>query len=314
MIYDVIIVGAGPAGLSAGIYAARYDLKILIISQLPGGLATTAHLVENYPGFLKINGIELMNKFKKQAETFGAKTMVAEVLDIQKKGRTFQVITSDTKKHSAKSVILALGSVRRKLNVPGEDDLLGKGISYCATCDAAFFKNKEVVVIGGSDTALKGALVLKDHAKKVTIIYRKDKLRGEPMMRKRVLSSKKVSVIYNNSPVKIKGKNKVESIIIQEVNTKKKTKLKTDGVFIEVGDIPSTSLAKRIGVKVNKEDYIIVDKDMKTSLPGFFAAGDVTNETNFKQIITAASQGSKSAYSCYMFLNSGKIKKTNCNS
>jgi thioredoxin reductase (NADPH) len=308
MNYDVVIVGGGPAGLSAGIYSARYKMKTLMICQLPGGLATKAHIVENYPGFESIDGTELSKRFKNQAESCGMESIQGEVVSIERKGKGFAVKTADNKVHNSRSIILCLGSVRRKLNVPGEDEYLGRGVSYCATCDAAFFKDKKVVVIGGSDTALKGTLVLEKHARKVIIIYRKERLRGEPLMREKVLSSKKISVLYNSVPVKIEGNNKLGSILVKNTKTGRLRKVETEGVFVEIGDIPSIALAKQMGVKTNKEGYVKVSREMETSVAGVFAAGDVTDSTRFKQIVTSASQGSIAAYSCYLFLNKEKSK------
>ncbi|RLG17068.1 thioredoxin-disulfide reductase [Nanoarchaeota archaeon] len=306
--YDLIIVGAGAAGLSAGLYGVRYKLRTLVIGEVIGGKGMEAHLVENYPGFLSISGSELMRKFREQAEEFGAKILRGKVVEVRKEKGNFTVRTLDDESFESKAIILAMGSERRRLNIPGEDKLLGKGVSYCATCDGPLFKGKKVAVIGGSDAAVKSALILSEHAKEVHIIYRREKLRAEPLLTEKVLSIPKVKVVYNRVPVRVEGKEKVEALVLKPFKGEgKEEEFPVDGVFIEIGDVPSTSIAKELGVKLDEEGYVEVNpKTMETNVKGVYAAGDITNVTKFKQFITAASQGALAAYSAYLFLKGGK--------
>ena len=291
-VYDVVIIGAGPAGMTAAIYAARYNLKALVISKDIGGVANLAHKVGNWPGTLSITGTELMQKFKKHVESFNVKIIEEEVDEIKGK---FEVVTC-SKKFKAKTLILALGTITRKLNIPGEDEFVGKGVSYCTTSDAPSFKNKIVCVVGGSNSAAMSALLLADYAKKVYILYRKEKLRSEPYLTEQVEKNPKIKVLYNSEVDKILGTKSVEKIILKDGN-----EMPMDGVFIQIGGIPSTILAKQIGVKLDEHNCIIVDSNMQTNVPGVYAAGDITN-TPLMQIVTACADGAKAAYSAFHYL------------
>ncbi len=296
--YDLVIVGGGPAGFTAGIYAARYKLKTLIVAESFGGYVAEASEIENYPGFIKINGSELAEKFKAHAEAFGVVTKQASVVEIKKENSIFLVRDSDNNVYKAKAVILALGTKRRKLNIPGEDEFLGKGVSYCATCDAPFFKGKIVGVVGGSDAAAKAALLLANYASKVYIIYRRDKLRAEPMTTEAVEKNEKIEIVYNANVVKLLGSKKLEKVVLDNGN-----ELSMDGLFIEIGGIPSSSLASELGVKTDEKGYIIVNADQSTNVEGVFAAGDITTNSNkLQQIITAAAEGAIAAESAYEFI------------
>lgn len=305
--YDVIILGAGPAGLTAALYAARYNLDVAVVAKSIGGTATQAGEIENWPGFMG-SGTELMKKFKEQAEKFGAKYLENEVEIVKKDENGFVLElnhTSEKKEIHGKALIIALGTENRKLNIKGEKELLGKGVSYCATCDGMFFKNKTVTVIGGANSAAKAALYLSEVAKKVYIIYRKNEMRCEPVSLKKISNTKNIEVIYNSVPKKINGTNKVESIEIETTNndkkeTKTKKTIETDGVFIEIGATPAVDVVYGLKLKMEK-DYIVTDKTTKTNVQGVFAAGDNTNN-NLKQVVTAAAEGAIAAKSAYDYL------------
>jgi len=300
--YDVVILGAGPGGLGAAVYCARYNLKTLVIGKLLGGYAAEAHLIENYLGCKSITGIELSQRFKEHAEGLGAKILLGiDVISVRRTKSTFEVTSGENRKYSCKAIVVALGTQRRKLEVPDEDKFVGKGISYCASCDAPFFRDKTVGVVGGSDAAGTTALMLTEHAKKVYIIYRKEELRAEPITKKRIDQNRKIEIIYKTVVKELKGSNKLESVVLDKEG--KTSELKIDGLFIEIGSVPSTVILKELGVEVTEEGYIKVKEDMSTSAPGVFAAGDITTGSNgFRQIITAASEGAVAANSIFKYL------------
>lgn len=290
--YNLIIIGAGPAGLTAAIYAARYKMNFLVIGKLSGGMLREAYEICNFPSYTKIKGSELMKKIIEQVKELGAEVKNEEAVKIKKKQKDFEIITNK-RKYSAKKIIFATGSEREKLGIAGEKEFIGKGLSYCATCDAGFYKNKTAGVVGGSDAALSAALLLAKFAKKVYIIYRKDKFfRGDKIWIEKVRKNKKIEVLFNSSVTKLIGKNKLECA---ELN--KKRKLELDGLFVEVGGIPNIELAEEIGIKT-EDKQIAVDKKQKTSIKGAFAAGDITNNS-LKQIITACAEGAVAAHSAY---------------
>lgn len=288
--YDLIIIGAGPAGLTAALYAARYKLNVLIIGKLFGGLMTESFRVCNYPGYEDITGLELTQKMMSQVKNLGVEIKPEEVIDI-KKG--FEVITSKNK-YSTKKIILAIGSERRKLQLENERKFMGKGVSYCATCDSNFYKDKIVAVIGGSDAALSSSILLSKIAKKVYIIYRKEKfIRAQPAWVEETKENKKIKPFFNSTITKLIGKDKLDEIEINE-----KEKLKVDGIFVEIGSVPNIELTQKLKIKTNDKKYIIVDKKQKTSLKGVFAAGDITNNP-LKQIVTACGEGAIAAQTAY---------------
>ncbi len=299
VIYDLIVIGGGPAGLSAAMYARRYNLKTLVIAK-DYGLAADAPNIENYPGFISISGGDLVRKFMEHAEYYGAEIEMDEVINIWIKDKIFEVIASDT--YKAKSIILAMGTKRKTLDIPGEAEFRGRGVSYCATCDAPLFRNRVVAVIGGSDAACVSSLHLSEFASKVYQVYRRDKLRGEPINVKRVLENEKIEVIYNAVPVEILGDVRVKGVKIRFPNGEEKI-LDVDGVFIEIGSIPNSQLAKKLGVEVDEEGYIKVDAGMRTNIPGVFAAGDITTGSEkFEQIVTAVAEGALAARSVYSYV------------
>lgn len=291
-IYDVLIVGGGPAGLTAAIYCARYKLNTIVITDSFGGTMADAHKVCNFPAFTEISGMELTKKMIEQVKSLEVEIDFDGVVDIKKEEDYF-IINTKNKALKSKKIILAIGRKRRKLGLEKEDDFLGKGISYCATCDANFYKKKVVGVVGGSDAAVTAALLLSDLANKVYLIYRKDKLRATPAWIDLLNNKENVEVLFNTEVTKLIGKEKLEEI---ETTTKK---LIIDGLFIEIGSVPQKTFLEKTNVVVDQGGYIQVDKDQKTNIYGIYAAGDATTSTELKQIITACSQGAIAAYNIY---------------
>ncbi len=289
--YDVIIIGAGPAGLSAAIYAARYKMKTLVLGKELGGYAAIAHKIENYPGFQVISGKELVDKMIEQVKKLGVEIKNEEVKNIEKRGKNFAVETD--KKYESKAIILALGTEKQKIGLKNEDKFVGKGLSYCTTCDAPFFKNKDVIVVGGSNSAVFAALMLSEFGKKVYLVYRGSELRADPIRVEELKKNKKVEIIFNAQVKEINGKDKVESI---SLNNGKK--LNVQGIFVEIGSVPKSLIAKSLGIKLDEKGYILVNEKMETNVQGIFAAGDVIKK-DLRQIITACSDGAKAAHSAY---------------
>jgi thioredoxin reductase (NADPH) len=294
--YDVTILGAGPAGLTAAIYASRYGMDTLVISKDIGGMANLAHKIENYPGY-EGSGFELMKKFQGQAEKNGAEFLHEEVFDVSIDEDGFVVQTSKNTGIHTKTIIVSLGTEKRKLGVSGEDSLLGKGVSYCATCDAPFFKNKTVAVVGGSDSAAMAAMILAEHSKKVYVVYRGKDLRCEGSVLKNLKKNKKIEILCNRDVKEIAGKEAVESIILDD-----KRKVEVDGVFIEIGNLPVTNIAYKLGVKIDENKYIHVNQNMETNVRGIFAAGDAV-KSKLKQVVVASAQGATAAKSAFDYVN-----------
>ncbi len=294
-IRELIIIGCGPAGLSAGIYARRYALDTLIICK-DFGLGGEAPYVENYPGFKGIRGEELMNIFREQAESLGVEIIFEEITGLKKIGKIFEVFLED-EVIRARSIIIATGAKHRRLNIPGELEFLGKGVSYCAVCDAPVFKDKRVAVIGGGDTACSSAYHLSFFSRKVYLILRSNRFRAEPYNITLLKRRENIEILYNKRILSIFGDNFVRGIDLND------RKLNLDGVFIEIGVEPNIELIKNLGCKTDDEGYIIVDDFMRTTVAGVFAAGDATNSFNkFQQIITASAGGVLAAKSAYEYL------------
>ncbi len=300
--YDCLIIGAGPAGLTAGIYATRYALKTIIIGKPFESIITHAWNVENYPGFKEISGMDLIERFKEHARHFGVELVEEEVVSAEKNNEFFLITTDANKKIKTKTIILAMGSVPRKLNVPNEEDFIGKGVSYCATCDAPFFKDKVVAVVGGSDSAVMTALLLSQKSKKVYILYRREKLRAHPIEIKKVNSNEKIEVVYNAQIKKLVGRD-----VLEKIELTNGEELSVDGVFVEIGHVPNPVIAKNLGVKINEQGFIIVDEHMRTNIERVYSAGDICGtKEKLRQVITAAAEGAKAARSAYEDIEKNK--------
>ncbi len=293
--YDVIIVGGGPAGFAAALYSARANLKTLLLEKLfSGGQMATTDLIENYPGFEEpINGFDLAVQMENQAKKYGTEVVNDEVIDLELEGKIKTVKTTG-KEYKSKTVILSMGAFPRELGLPGENRLKGRGISYCATCDGSFYRDLDVAVIGGGDTAVEDANYLSRLCKKVYLIHRRDSLRATKALQDEIFKNKKTEIVWDSVITGIDGDESVESITIKNVKTDSETKLKVDGIFVAVGTIPNSDLVKN-KVRLSKSNYIITDERMETNIPGVFACGDI-REKVLRQIITAASDGAIAAF------------------
>lgn len=307
--YDLIILGTGPAGLSAALYAARYKLKTLVIGKEIGGHAIETLSIENYPGFKEISGPDLSSKFKEQVRALGVDILNEEVKEAKKINKGFEIKTEDTT-YKSKTLILALGSKRRKLNVKGEVEFTRKGLVYCVTCDAPLFKNKDIAIIGGGDSAVQSALLMLKYANKVYVVDMEKQSRAKPYWLDKLLEEgetekgeKRVELINNHKVNEIKGDKLVSSVEIENLDTEKKRELKVQGVIVEIGMEPLTELAKKLNVKLDGNGFIIANNEMQTSIPGIFAAGDCIVKP-LRQIVTAVSDGAIAAYSAYEYLKS----------
>jgi thioredoxin-disulfide reductase len=303
MVYDLIILGGGVAGLGAAVYGARFELKVLVIAENLGGLLQQTHTVENYIGFKKIEAMTLTKNIIDHAKSYKQVTIKQETFKDVSKGKTFKIKTNKAT-YEGKTVLFATGSFHRELNVPGEKDFRGKGVSYCGTCDGPLFSGKTIAVVGGSDSAAKEALLLSQYAKKVYMIYRGEKIRSEPIITDQVEKHKKIEIIYKTNVKEVKGNQFVTSVILDN-SYKGNKELKLDGLFIEIGYIPKTELAEKIGVKLNKKHEIIINKQSETNVKGVFGAGDCTN-SDFKQAITGVAEGVRAAERAYEYIRNLK--------
>jgi thioredoxin reductase (NADPH) len=301
--YDLIIIGGGVSGMGAAVYSGRFELKTAVITSMPGGAIINTNDIANYPGIKKITGFELYTKISEHAIEYGVEMINSTVTSIKKEKETFFVSLVDEVLES-KAVIISTGTEWKKLNVPGEEEFKSRGVHYCALCDGAFYKDKIVTVVGGSDTAAKDALLLTEYAKQVFIIYRKEKLRAEPITLKRVLKNPKIKIIYGTNVKKIEGQSNVDGVILDRPYEGSEI-FKADAVFVAIGHIPISELAKNIGVELNKKNEIIIDRESKTNIPGVFAAGDVSN-SSFKQAITGVAEGVIASYSAYNYISQNK--------
>src|SRR3989339_1369633 len=294
-VYDLAIIGAGPAGLSASIYASRYKLEHLVFGVEQGGQMNEIYDLENWPGERKISGHDLISKFVEHVENFGAKINRESVAGISKlEDGTFQINCAKNI-YKTRAIILAMGAHYRKMNIPGEKEFTGRGVSYCATCDAMFFREKTVCVIGGGNSAAVVTLELTDFAKKVYLITKEEKMSAEPAWLEKLADNSKIELVKGTGVIEIKGENKVEKVVLDKAYNDQNN-LEVDGVFIEVGTEPGVELAQKIGVMTDEQNYIKVKEDMSTNVPGVFAAGDITTgSSKFRQIITASSEGAISA-------------------
>jgi thioredoxin reductase (NADPH) len=292
--YQLIILGGGPAGLAAGLYAARNKISTLLIEKgMMGGLAVYSEWIENYPGILDgIDGMQLGQLMLKQAEKFGLKTLYSEVTGLEIKGSPKIVRTSEGD-FTAKAVIIALGSERIKLDVPGEKEFVGKGVSYCATCDAAFFRGKEVAIVGGGNSAISEAVHLAKFASKVTVIVRRDKWRATPIFVDKAKAEPKINFIMNTIVEAVEGEENVKQVKMTNAVSGEKSVLPVSGVFVAIGQKPNTELVKDV-LKLDQVGYIITNEKMETGLPGVFVAGDIRSNS-IRQTITAAGDGATAA-------------------
>ncbi len=311
--YDFVIIGAGVTGLAAAMYSARLGMKTLCLgstfgTEWPiGGVITTTNVVENYPGFIKLTGVELSENIRKHAESYDLVSIKEEKVEkIEKSKNCFDVKTNKNNYH-AKTILFATGTKWKKLEVPGAKEYENKGVAYCALCDAPLFKNKVVAVVGGSDSAAKDALLLAEHAKKVYIIYRGEKIRPEPINLDRINANKKIEVVNNTNVTKVKGDKFVTAIILDKEYRGSK-ELKLEGVFVAIGHIALSDLAAGIGVKINEKREIILDhKTSETNVPGVYAAGDVADKP-FKQAITGVAEGCTAAYSAFEYITKNRVQ------
>jgi len=297
--FDYIIIGAGPAGLSSAQYAARSGLKTIVLEGMgPGGQVAQIFELENYPGvFPAVNGFDFVETLRKQAEAFGAQIKQVQVTSIDKTGKDFIIQTKDAT-YSAPALCIATGAVHKNLGVPGEEELKGRGVSYCATCDGPFFRNKKIVVIGGGDSACSEAIYLASLSKDVTIVHRRNEFRAQKALVDKMLKAG-VKPVYDCVVKQINGQNKVESITLENVKTGETSELECAAVFIFAGMTPQTDLVDMI--KKDISGYIMTDENMQTSIPGLYAAGDVRSKP-FRQIVTAVSDGAIAANAAKEFI------------
>lgn len=292
-VYDVIIAGAGPAGMTAAVYTSRANMSTLMLERgIPGGQMANTEDIENYPGFSSILGPDLSTKMFEHAQKFGAEYAYGEIKEIRN-GEPYKTVVAGDKEYLAKSVIIATGAEHRLLGVPGEKELSGRGVSYCAVCDGAFFRNKELVVVGGGDSAVEEAVFLTRFATKVTIIHRRDSFRAQKILQKRAMENEKIEIIWNTVVKEIRGENVVQSVLLEDVNTGEQREYPTNGVFIYVGMDPLSASAVNLGI-TNEAGYILTDDAMHTKASGIFAAGDVREKT-LRQVVTATGDGSIAA-------------------
>jgi thioredoxin reductase (NADPH) len=304
-IYDLIIIGGGCAGFSAFLYSARFKLDTLMITKDVGGTLNWAKNVNNYLGIENISGFDLSTKFKSHALKYNNEESIKyeNVLDIKKNEEIFEIITNKMN-YFSKTIIISTGTKIRELGIGGEKDYFGKGVHYCAICDSYVYKNKKVCIIGGSDSACKEALILAENCDRVYLIYRKEKLRCEPIVYEKIINNSKIEIIYNTNITLIKGDNFVNYVILDN-SYNNSNELEVDGVFIAIGSTPMSLISKRLGVNVNEKNEIIIDNMSCTNVLGVYSAGDVTNNS-FKQVITGVSQGALASYSAYLYLKQKK--------
>ncbi|MDH7602161.1 MAG: thioredoxin-disulfide reductase [Armatimonadota bacterium] len=303
MDYDVVIVGGGPAGLTAAIYASRARLKTLLIEKaFPGGQLMMCAHVENYPGYIGGPGMELSEAMRQQAERFGAESKIAEINKVDLLGKEKILYTTEDEKISAKAIILCLGAKPKRLDVPGEQEFLGKGVSYCAVCDGALFKDKVLAVVGGGDTAVEDAVFLTRYASKVHLIHRRDRLRAQRIIQERAFANPSIEIHWNTVVKHIRGTGSVDHLVTENVVTGEQSELPVDGVFILIGNEPNTKMLKG-QIALDEAGYVITDENMQTNVPGVFAAGDVRRKA-LRQIVTACADGAIAATAAEKYIES----------
>ncbi len=299
--FQLIIVGGGPAGLTAGLYSSRAGIKTLLIEkELIGGQAINVERIENYPGFPEgVSGFELTESMHQQAIKYGLEILIDEVTNIQN-GEKYKIVKTTQRDFTTNAIIIAGGCQRRKLGIPGEDKFIGKGVSYCATCDGPLFRNGIVAVIGGGNTAITEALTLSKFASSVKVIHRRHQLRASQILQKKAFSEPKIEFLWDTIVTEIGGKDKVNFLKLKEVTTNKAFTLEVDAIFVAIGLIPNTNYLEG-SVPLDKNGFIITNKLMETKIPGIFAAGDIRNDSP-RQVITAAGDGAIAALSAETYL------------
>jgi thioredoxin reductase (NADPH) len=300
VLYDVIIVGGGPAGLSAAIYSSRAMFKTLLIEKNGcGGQMIVTDLLENYPGFNGgINGFDLAVKFETQAIDFGVKIVYDEVVEI-KNGLVKKVVTINSI-YESKTVIIATGTRVKKMNIPGETKFMGRGVSFCAICDASFYREKEILVVGGGDSAVQESIYLAKFVKKVIILHRRNELRATKILQERMLSCPNIFIMYNTVPKEIIGKDYIEKVTVTDLETNQDKHLKVDGIFVFIGFTPMVPFIS--GIAFDEHGYIITDENMRTSIDGIFACGDI-RQKHLRQVVTATSDGVHAAFSAEHYID-----------
>lgn len=305
MFYDLIIVGGGPAGISAGIYAARKKLKTLLITKDFVGQIGRAFNIENYPGYFRVGGLELMEKMKKHLEKFEIEIKEgATVKEIRNNKEGFEVKITQKEIYFAKAVIVVSGRDPRPLEVPGEKEFIGRGVSYCVTCDGPLFRDKTVAVIGGGNAGFDAALELSNYCPAVYLLEFGSKAQADEINQEKARATKKIKLILNTQVKEIKGKETIEFLIYEDLTKKEEIKIAVQGVFIEIGQVPATGFLKDLPVFNEKDEIKIDPKTGETKIPGLFAAGDVT-DVKYKQVVIAAGEGAKAALSAYEYLQRG---------
>ncbi|WP_088041441.1 thioredoxin-disulfide reductase [Bacillus sp. EAC] len=311
-IYDVVIIGAGPAGMTAAVYTSRANLSTLMMERgVPGGQMANTEEIENYPGFDSILGPDLSNKMFDHAKKFGAEYAYGDIKEIID-GKEYKTIIAGKKEYKARAIIITTGAEYKKIGVPGEQELGGRGVSYCAVCDGAFFKDKELVVIGGGDSAVEEGVYLTRFASKVTIVHRRDELRAQKILQDRAFANEKISFVWNTTLKQINGTDgKVSGVTLVNTQNGEESDFKTDGVFIYIGMLPLTKPFLNLGI-TNENGYIETNDAMETKVPGIFAAGDVREKT-LRQVVTATGDGSIAAQAVQHYVEELKeaLAKTN---
>ncbi len=298
--YDFIIIGGGPAGITAGIYAVRKNLKTLVIEKSEfGGTVNLTFEIENYPGFRRISGEDLAKKFHDHASDLGVEFAMDEIHEIRKEDNWF-ILKGWEGEYKAKAILLATGSRHRKLGIPGEEEFTGKGVSYCAVCDAPFFKGKVVAIVGGGNTAVKDALYMAEICSKVYLIHRRDQFRADEMDVEELKKKENVEFVLNSVVTEIIGDSKVTGVKVKNRETGEEKVIAVDGVFVDIGEIPNNDLAKKLGVELDERGFVKVNDNMETNVPGVYAAGDITGK--LAQIVVAAAQGAIAAVSAYEYI------------
>lgn len=301
--YDVIIIGGGPAGLTASVYCSRSKMSVLLIEKMGcGGQAAITDWIENYPGFPEgISGFDLTQKMEEQARKFGAEIIFEDVTGVEAGQDKGYAVRTSSGEHACSSIIVSSGANHKRLGIPGENEFSGKGVSYCATCDGPFFKNKDVAVVGGGNSAVQEAIYLTRFASSVTLVHRRDRLRATKILQDRAAANEKIKFALNSVPVSINGSDKVESVTLADVRTKAERTVPVSVVFVFVGLVPNTGFLPGL-VALDENGYIKTDDNMATGAPGIFACGDARRKL-LRQVVTAAGEGAAAAFSAQEYVD-----------